>query len=555
MNIVIGKNEHGVAFRLDANILADTRAIICASSGSGKSWLLRVIAEAVTSKIQTIIIDPEGEFSSLREKLDIMVVGDGGDVQASIQTAPLLAKKLAETGISSVIDIYEIPGKGDPWDKRRAFVSAFLGALMNLPKKAWHPMLVIVDEAHQFAPEKNQTETANLSRMAINSLMSAGRKRGIGGILATQRISKIHKDSIADAKNVFIGGTTLDVDQERAGDMLGIKRHEAISLRDLAPGEFYCYGPAFGARGVFRFHSAPVKTTHPKAGQRLETSVPNASDYIREIVSKFGDLPAEVQEEQNTLSKLQHENIELKRQFRERPIQTQPEVRVEKVMLPLITDEQVVALKKEIQVVVEGVIPAFGKLTAEMQRVLDQAKNASSNRVVSMPPPAKVMKEALYNSSNSDDNLPEGERKVLVAIRQHEEGVNREQLTVLTGYKRSTRDAYIKRLANKDLILIRGNTIYVSDVGIAVLGDKYTALPTGDALREYWLGRLPEGERKILDIACAFYPDQVAREHAGESTGYKRSTRDAYIKRLEAKKLITTGSAGLIRASENLFGG
>src|SRR5919205_1007321 len=114
------------AVAVDSLVLADTRGLICASSGLGKSWLLRLISETVASSVQTIIIDPEGEFSSLREKLDLLIVSENGDLRADIRSAGLLARKLAETGVSAVIDIYDLPGKEDPWVKRRMFVAEFI---------------------------------------------------------------------------------------------------------------------------------------------------------------------------------------------------------------------------------------------------------------------------------------------------------------------------------------------------------------------------------------------------------------------------------------------
>lgn len=146
MKIKIGKIE-GKNFELDAEVLADTRATVCASSGAGKSYLLRGVIEQVGEKIQTIVIDPEGEYATLREVMDILVVGENGDLQANVASARLLARKIAETGVSAVIDLYDIPGSGDPWDKRRQFVAEFLTAIMNLPKSMYHPMLIIIDEA------------------------------------------------------------------------------------------------------------------------------------------------------------------------------------------------------------------------------------------------------------------------------------------------------------------------------------------------------------------------------------------------------------------------
>lgn len=57
----LGKTDAGT-LRVDLQKLVGTRAAITASSGSGKSWLLRLIAEHTAGKVQAIILDPEGEF-------------------------------------------------------------------------------------------------------------------------------------------------------------------------------------------------------------------------------------------------------------------------------------------------------------------------------------------------------------------------------------------------------------------------------------------------------------------------------------------------------------
>lgn len=128
-----------------------------------------------------------------------------------------------------------------------------------------------------------------------------------------------------------------------------------------------------------------------------------------------------------------------------------------------------------------------------------------------------------------------------------------EQLSVLTGYKRSSRDTYLQQLGAAGFVESNGaGTLIATASGIAALGDGFEPLPTGDALREHWLSTLPEGERKILDVLCRAYPHEVAREDLDDTTGYKRSSRDTYLQKLSARKLITA-SRGAVRASEELF--
>lgn len=58
----------------------------------------------------------------------------------------------------------------------------------------------------------------------------------------------------------------------------------------------------------------------------------------------------------------------------------------------------------------------------------------------------------------------------------------------------------------------------------------------------------------FLEEADDYIPQRpMGREAISEATGYKRSTRDAYLQRLGARRLVTA-ERGLVRASELLFG-
>lgn len=172
MRVVVG-NSHDEceAQQLDLTKLVDTRMLISANSGSGKSWLLRLIAERAAGNLQTIILDPEGEFSTLRERVDCVLVGPGGELPTNVRAAGLLARKLMELQVSAVVDLYDL----NIMDRRK-FVRLFLESLMHLPKELWHPCLFIIDECHKFAPEKGAGESEATS--AVIDLMSQGRKRG-----------------------------------------------------------------------------------------------------------------------------------------------------------------------------------------------------------------------------------------------------------------------------------------------------------------------------------------------------------------------------------------
>ncbi len=67
-------------------------------------------------------------------------------------------------------------------------------------------------------------------------------------------------------------------------------------------------------------------------------------------------------------------------------------------------------------------------------------------------------------------------------------------------------------------------------------------------------GRLPAGERAVLDVVVNAFPKPVERERISEASGYQRSTRDTYLQRLSSRKLVIIEGRGLVRAAEELFG-
>ena len=125
-----GGAEGGEEVRLDLGALVASRLLIQARSGGGKSWLLRLILERLHGLIQELVIDPEGEFASLREQYDYVIGGRGGDVGADPATAAVLARRLLELRVSAVLDLYELRPSA-----RQQFVRRFCEALVDAPAR------------------------------------------------------------------------------------------------------------------------------------------------------------------------------------------------------------------------------------------------------------------------------------------------------------------------------------------------------------------------------------------------------------------------------------
>jgi hypothetical protein len=559
----------------DVPTLIDTRLLLQANSGGGKSWALRRLLEQTHGQVQQLVLDPEGEFASLRERYDyVLAAKHGGDTAADPRSAKLLAERLLELGVSAICDIYELKAHD-----RIRFVRAFLEALVDAPKRLWHPALVVVDEVHVYCPQQGEAESAG----AVIDLATRGRKRGYCAILATQRLSKLHKDAAAELNNKLIGRTGLDVDVKRAADELGFGKERWRELRELAPGAFFAFGPAL-SRDVRAVTIGPVATTHPKAGARLAFTAPPPTEKVKALLPKLADLPAEAEARQRTVAELQAENAGLKRKLREAERAQPPAAKPTRVEIPVLTAAHVKALAGAIRRLDAGLNRLFtckGDLQDLSNRVAEAVTpiihELLALRAPGAPPPpasprvaairapqtGKLVTDLLRKptaimvsrSAEPGSALPAGELQVLTAIAQHgDAGVTREQLSILTGYKRSTRDAYVQRLHGRGLVQLAGGRGLATGAGLEALGAGFEPLPTGDALREHWMARLPDGERQVLAVLIAAYPDAVERSAIDAATPYKRSTRDAYLQRLAARKLVVPEGRGAVRAAGELFG-
>jgi DNA helicase HerA-like ATPase len=91
-------------------------------------------------------------------------VGASGELSANPRHAVLLERRLIEFKVSAVVDLFELK-----LAERRQFVKLFLESLIHLPRELWRPMLVILDEAHIYCPERGSGEAE--STEAVISLI------------------------------------------------------------------------------------------------------------------------------------------------------------------------------------------------------------------------------------------------------------------------------------------------------------------------------------------------------------------------------------------------
>ncbi|SIQ06521.1 hypothetical protein SAMN05880582_101592 [Rhizobium sp. RU20A] len=296
VGIDMGQTSDGAAAKLDIEELLATRLLVQGNSGSGKSHLLRRLLEQSAPWVQQVVIDPEGDFVTLSDKFGHVVV-EGERSEAELIG---IATRIRQHRASCVLSL-----EGLDIDDQMRNAGIFLNALFDADREFWYPVLVVVDEAQLFAPSVGgdvSEEARKLSLGAMTNLMCRGRKRGLAGVIATQRLAKLAKNVAAEASNFLMGRTFLDIDMMRAADLLGMDRRTAEMFRDLKRGSFVALGPALSRRPLpvtigtvetSARSTSPKLMPLPEAGRDLEDIIftPDPEELLRPLPRRVTAAP------------------------------------------------------------------------------------------------------------------------------------------------------------------------------------------------------------------------------------------------------------------------
>lgn len=577
-SIAIGKSEGGKAVKLDIGRLIVGRLLATADSGGGKSWLLRKILEQVSQTTQTIVIDTEGEFSTLREKRDMVLAGPGGECPAEPRSAALLCRRLMELNLSAVIDITELTPR-----EKQEFVKNFCMTLVDLPRTLWHRCFIAIDELHEFAPEGE----GSVSEDAVARLSSKGRKRGYSLIGATQRLSKLSKNVAAGLKNQFYGTFSLDSDIKRAAGALGFEKSRWTEIRDLSSqkgheGEFFAFGPAFNHRGVIKMRTGMVETTHPEPGVGRAITPPAPSAKIKGVLEEFKDIPQQAEAEIKDLAAAKAKIAELERAARSRaketPAAIAPPGPASKELQQQIRKDAalIAALKKGLadamKVIAEinskgfdaaGVDPeqiekAIKQATAQVVKLVEQnmvkrqqdyerfkaeARKALASLQKLIDTDVKVSVDVQHNApfeikpsrpaairipvaadAGGRAGLSPTERDVLDAAASFPGGATRQRISIFSGRSiksSSFNAAFSGGEAKTDTpsLVQRGLLEQVGEKYVPTEAGMAMAQPTEGSSLADWMQKLTPSEAKVLECIARANGRRLTREEVSERTG------------------------------------
>lgn len=583
MKIVIGKADSRNV-ELDLDVLLSTRMLLTADSGGGKTFAIKRIIEQAFGKIQIIGVDPEGEFSPLREKFGFVLVGKGGETPADTRSARLVAQTILKLRANAICDLYEMKPS-----ERHIWVRDFCDGLLEAPKEHRHPCLVIIDEAHMFAPEHGKGES--VASDAVIGLCTRGRKRLLVPLFATQRLATLSKDASSMLLNRMVGGTFEDVNRKRAAEVLGIERAGLQDFYDeiktLEPGYFFCLGRAISKERVL-VHVGKIQTAHGQDALKYEITPPPPPDKIKALLPKLSDLPKQAEEKARTEGELRREIRELKNQLRAQPI---PNYKCAPV--PLVPDQKAIdRAVREVAAKFSAQLTEAQKAVAKQQRTFKLiAEAATQGATIEIPKfgpialpkvsageikkkegqssnaPLVTERPATHHSRPNIDGdasravgvLAGPERKILVALVQlraiDKHTPPREMVAGWAGYSPNG-GAFrnpLGALNSRGFVSYPTNgTVTLTSEGLEQIGEQDP--PDADEIKQRILGVCTGPERKILS-ALLELGEEVGRHELAAKAGYEPNG-GAFrnpLGALRTKGFVEYPRADMVKAADWLF--
>lgn len=550
--------------------------------GKGKTVTATVIVEELLERdIQVVVIDPTDVWMGLKSSADgkrpghdvVILGGPHGDLPLLSTSGAVIADFAVDRGVSLVLSLRHLRKT-----EQRRFVTEFAEQLFHRKGEIDNrtPLFLAIDEASQYCPQKVM---ANSARMvgAIQDIVRLGRSAGLGVALIDQRPASVNKDVLTQIELLVCHAVTSPQDRKaldewiKQKDSSGHRTRFLAQLASLPRGEAWFWFPMADVfeRVAVRMRRTFDSSRTPEIGESATAPEARAEVDLDELRGALAETIA--QAEANDPKTLHRQIEELRSQLaaaaevededrareiveeRDRYVTAavaEQRARFIDLLRPLLAAGAALAAHNEL---VNELIAATEDLAEGLEDGDDDHDLIDAGDAV--PVPAPRAREPRLAPVGSKTSLPAGELKILTAVAQHPRGVTREQLSILTAYKRSSRDTYLQKLRAKGLVSIEGRQVLATSEGFGALGPDFERLPTGDALRRHWMDQLPLGECVILSEVCDAYPDGITRELISQRTGYKRSSRDTYLQKLVARRLVEKEGRGSVRASDELFDG
>lgn len=593
------------------------RLLIEGDSGSGKSHDVTTFVEGTDKEAQRIIIDIEGEYFPLKDNFSFLLIGKTNDIikpnlELNLNDVYIdkLAKKLIEKSADTIIDLSETPNLA------QHFVAVFFKALLTYAKLLKRPLLIFLDEAHVFAPEKGTGSEESLK--AVIEMAKRGRKRGIGLICATQAMADFSKNVVRQLKIRVIGNCTYDKDVKAACDYLGFGKEREDELKNLAEDHHFFIAATGNAITIggqrpkkvpkVKFLKNKTKLYDFDFGKSFKINEKD-SGAIRDIAAEFSDIPAEINDEFTEKEKLGKENLELRAKNKEltvrltqaerqqpRPIDPQALQQAEQrgYQKGIKEAESKFALfqtgLKRLYATHKPIYKRIAELSAELGKVeqiipeIDHFLNTplslklpplpietklpgivtSSTESKSMSFAETIPTTPMVNTTSVHQNsdatalgLGQCERQLLIALVQLNGKATKRKLSILTCYSNSSGgfNNAISKLKTTECAIVSGNELTITDLGRKAVQGLEPINDTPEAILQRWVQKLEKCPGAILECLNKNPHTYHTKSGIADDTGYSETSGgfNNGISRLNSLELVNKNSNGMFRLAEEFL--
>jgi hypothetical protein len=551
-------------------------------SGSGKTYAAGKLAEEMLEAgAQVVVLDPVGNWYGLRlaagggRGIAIPVLGgDQGDVPLEPAAGALVADTIVDRGISAVVDVSRFR-KG----QRVQFVTDFAEQLFHRKKGARTPMHLIVEEAHVFIPQRTMHGQERLLG-AMEDLVRLGRNYGIGVSLLSQRPQSVNKDALNQTEILL--ALQLTGPQERAAIEAWIEGH-GLELPDgqdfvrelpgLHVGEAWIWSPQF-LRVLKRVKILKKRTFDASATPDASSAgaaapvKPLGKDDLEALRGAMADVVKRA--EADDPKALRKRIVELERELAAARA-AQPEMRVERVEVPVLTKELAARIDAACTAFIrsgEAACEELGRVWRGATKALDSLqgvhapaprKPATPEERATRPAPSAGQVSArgaprAARAGVAVEGIVGGARRMLEVLAAFPAGRTRTQLATLAGMspKSGTFSTYLGRLRGSGLVEGDRDLLVITAAGLEAAGGAWPA-PTPEEVQALWLPQLVGGCRAMLEHLLDIWPKGLSRDGLAEAVGLSpgSGTFSTYLGRLRGNALVEQRD-GLLFASDDL---
>jgi hypothetical protein len=509
---------------LPADEAATQRYALVGLPGMGKSNAAGVLIEALLDhKEQVIVLDPASIHWSFRLEADgktpayniVVMGGDHGDIPLTPTSGKLVAETLAGSNTSAVIDLSDFT-IGD----QRRFVTDFAEAFFHAKKRNRSPVMVVLEEAHEFIPQQVGTDQARMFG-ALKRANKIGRNYGIGWTYMDHRPQELNKAVLNLVSNLFVFGMSGKHERKAITDWLvesEVGGHDKLEaqLATLPIGTAQVWSPRWlKVDGQFQF---PLKRTYdagktPVRGQSVVSLKPI---NVAALAKAMGEI--ETAAKQNDPKALQRRIADLEGQLKARP----PTAHVAAPVKIVEKEKIVYALVREDFAAMDGLVAEVDKQAAILIQTAHAAASAleSLKRTVPKRPklqlvgvdravvPAPVIArggdpntQLLPSHWDRREDLNGGwpsefvgkMKDIVIALRSwYPRTLAKNQLALLVGMAAGGGgfNNYLGKLRTLDVINGQGDELALTGFGMSLVANPQSAV-TADDILDLWRPQLP----------------------------------------------------------------